>query len=371
MGGKVLELPAVEVTQGSHQLYSFAVDGKVLSQFASVSRVRRDDAEGLTGYQRPEVLSHISGIRKYIESEDAMLPNAIVVAFDSSVAFEPVRSGVDAGYSRLGLLTIPLADPETDDLPAGWIVDGQQRAAAIRNANVENFPICVTAFITEDSAEQRSQFILVNSTKPLPKSLIYELLPTTDAKLPEALERRRLPAYLLERLNFNPDSPFAGKVQMPTAPMGTIKDNSVLKMLESSISDGALCRFRGMGSDGHEMMLETLGNYWSAVAAVFPEAWSLPPRRSRLIHGAGIVSMGFVMDAIDERTRGPEITQLNVFESDLRQLAPVCHWTAGQWDFGHSLIRAWDDLQNTPRDVQLLANHLLHAYRTVVLKRSA
>ncbi len=45
------------------------------------------------------------------------------------------------------------------------MVDGQQRSAAIREARVEAFPICVTAFITESAAEQRSQFILVNSTK--------------------------------------------------------------------------------------------------------------------------------------------------------------------------------------------------------------
>jgi hypothetical protein len=77
------------------------------------------------------------------------------------------------------------------------------------------------------------------------------------------------------------------------------------------------------------------------------------------------------MDAIDERAVGDEVTSSPTFESDLRQLAPLCHWTAGQWEFGPGLVRAWDDLQNTPRDVQLLANHLLYAYRTAVLKRSA
>ena len=48
-------------------------------------------------------------------------------------------------------------------------MDGQQRCAAIRDAKVDRFPICVTAFITDSDIEQRSQFILVNSTKPLPK----------------------------------------------------------------------------------------------------------------------------------------------------------------------------------------------------------
>ena len=32
--------------------------------------------------QRPEVLSHIASIRRYLESEAPMIPNALVVAFD-------------------------------------------------------------------------------------------------------------------------------------------------------------------------------------------------------------------------------------------------------------------------------------------------
>jgi Winged helix-turn helix len=81
-----------------------------------------------------------------------------------------------------GVLVIPLDEEERP----GWIVDSQQRAAAIRDARVERFPIFLYAFITEEIAEQRAQFILVNSTKPLPKGLIHELLPATDAPLPIA-----------------------------------------------------------------------------------------------------------------------------------------------------------------------------------------
>ena len=60
---------------------------------------------------------------------------------------------------------IPLRDGKDCDKP-GWIVDGQQRSAAIRNAQVSAFPMCVVGFVAETDAEQREQFILVNSTKP-------------------------------------------------------------------------------------------------------------------------------------------------------------------------------------------------------------
>ena len=71
-------------------------------------------------------------------------------------------------------------------------------------------------------------------------------------------------------------------------------------MLENSISDGALYpyRFSRKGGADTDAMLSLLKDYWTAVSQVFREAWELPPRRSRLTHGLGIVSLGYLMDAI-------------------------------------------------------------------------
>src|SRR3954449_11118625 len=85
-----LSLPALAIRQTPGRvLYSFAVDGKQLPKFAAISRIKRDDAHEIAGYQRPESIAHIRTIRQYLETADAMLPNALVVAFDSRVRFEP------------------------------------------------------------------------------------------------------------------------------------------------------------------------------------------------------------------------------------------------------------------------------------------
>jgi DGQHR domain-containing protein len=254
----------------------------------------------------------------------------------------------------------------------GWIVDGQQRCAAIRDARVEQFPICVTAFITDSDADQRSQFILVNSTKPLPKGLIYELLPATGGILPTQLQVRRFPAQMLERLNHERDSPLCRLIHTPTTPEGVIKDNSVLKMLEHSISDGALYRFRDpiTGEGDADAMLALVGAFWAAVRETFPDAWGLPPGRSRLMHGVGIVSLGFVMDAIADRYSRVTIPGRAEFATDLAALKDLCRWTHGHWDFGPQAQRKWNELQNTPKDIQLLTNYLLFEYKARVWSRS-
>ena len=371
-GTMLLRFAALEVSQGARRtLYSFAVDGKILSQLTTVSRVHRGEASAIKGYQRPEVLSHIAEIRAYLESENPMIPNAVVVAFDRRVKFEPAVGCPESESCRVGTLVIPLDPTLPEKDRPGWIVDGQQRIAAIREARIDHFPICVVAFLTDDDQEQREQFILVNSTKPLPKGLIYELLPTTRTKLPSLLQQRRFPAYLLDRLNHDEGSPLRGMIRTPTVVNGLIKDNSVLKMLENSLSDGVLYRFRTQEGGGDmTAMLQILHAFWRAVADVFRDAWGIPPRRSRLMHGAGIVSIGFVMDAIADRYRQIGLPTLEQFRQDLEPLREACRWTDGYWDFGPGVQRKWNEIQNTHRDIQLLANYLLVQYKARVWNRA-
>ena len=62
-----MELPALKVMQGKNRvLYSFAVEGKDLQKFTTISRVARNSEEELEGYQRPEILSHIDEIKSYL-----------------------------------------------------------------------------------------------------------------------------------------------------------------------------------------------------------------------------------------------------------------------------------------------------------------
>ncbi|GAA0742637.1 DGQHR domain-containing protein [Dactylosporangium roseum] len=365
---QALRLPALEIRQGpNRRIYTFAIDGKHVGDIAAVARIRRDNQTRLHGYQRPESLAHVAAIRRYLDTDPSpLLPNAVVIAFDERVRFQADKNtGEGPAFVRPGTLIIPVVDEDDPDKP-GFIVDGQQRSAAIRDAKLEEFPICVTAFIADTHADQRSQFILVNSTKALPKGLIHELLPEASGALPAPLMVRQLPATLVERLNFSKTSPLHRMIQTPTNPNGLVKDNSVLRMLENSLSDGALYPYRGDNAGPNfGCMIAVLDNFWTAVAEVFPDAWNKPPRRSRLMHGAGIISMGYLMDAIaHQRATADEIVEVSEFAADLKAIADDCHWTEGVWPFDDG-DRAWNDLQNTTRDIQRLTDYLLAKYRSV------
>ena len=93
-------------------------------------------------------------------------------------------------------------------------------ACALEPLTERDFEVFVSAIICEDEEELRRQFILINNTKPLPKELIYELLPSVDG-LPQRLSSRSLAAHLTTKINYfkNGDAqnfPFFGVIRHHT-----------------------------------------------------------------------------------------------------------------------------------------------------------
>lgn len=374
---KTLAIDALRLEQSPGRvIYSFGIDGKQVPKFASVSRARRGEEDvALLGYQRPEVQKHITQIREYIESEGAMVPNAVVLAFGAGVRFvgrsekrggtQVVRSGAEPG-----ILEIPIYKKGEEKV--GFIVDGQQRLAAIRESRRDSFPVFAVAFVAESDDEQKEQFMLVNSTKPLPKGLIHELLPGVQGHLPPHLEKRKLPAELVAHLNHSEGSPLHRTIRTATNPSGRIADNSMLRILETSLSDGVLWEIAQVEEEGDkavEEMCKLLMAFWGAVREVWEDIWELKPRKSRLLHGAGVVTLGYLMEEMIVRYRGKEWPPQDYFVEQLELIKDDCHWTEGWWDFGKGQRRRWDEIQNVNKDVMLLMNHMTRVYRKASRRR--
>lgn len=362
---------AMEQTPG-RTIFAFGINGKLVPDFAVVSRARREgDDVSLLGYQRPEVQRHIAEIRDYLMSENAVLPNAVVLAFDSRVRFVEDDRYADAERRvRPGHLEIPLSTSHEEKV--GFVVDGQQRLAAIREAKCEQFPIYVIGFVAETDEEQREQFLLVNATKPLPRGLIHELLPGINGRLPSHLQQRQMPARLVEVLNNRPESPLYKTIRTATNPGGRIADNSMLRVFEASLSDGVLWEIGQIEDDedqAFECMVQLHCDFWAAVRHVWSDIWDLKPRKSRLLHGAGVVSLGYLLEQMVARCGDETLPDVEYFVGELERIKPECRWTSGWWDFGDGQRRRWDEVQNISRDVSMLANQLTRTYRLLLRAR--
>lgn len=359
---------ALHTTQGDGlDVYSFFIKGVDIMKVADISRVERDASDELKGFQRPEIRQHVKGIVDYLNQGNVLFPNAIIFAVSPDVKFSASRGtkpAGDEGIAEIGTLTIPIYE---EGKRVAWIVDGQQRSLALSQAVHCDIAVPVVSFVSDSLAVQREQFILVNKAKPLPTRLINELLPETSGiVLPRDLAARKVPSELCNLLNRDSGSPFYKLIKRASDRQGTeamVTDTALMTVIRNSMNHplGALAPYKSSGSEGVdvEAMYRILVTFWSAVKATFPDAWGKDPRHSRLMHSAGLVAMGLVMDRIYARLSVED--DVAAVQRELDKVAPACRWTKGTWE---NLGVAWNEIQNTPRDIKRLQDALVRTYAT-------
>jgi DGQHR domain-containing protein len=364
----VLARRALRIEQSPQfPLYLFSLTAKEILQVADISRVARDQAGELIGYQRPEVRQHISEITAYLDSDQVIFPNSIIMALPSTVRFTCSRGpNVNDGFATGGTLEIPV--PQDGDRRPGWLVDGQQRALALAKARRQDLAVPVNAFIADSVDVQRDQFLRINNTKPLPRGLVTELLPEVSTPLPPRLALRQMPSGLCDLLNSDPESPFYRLIRRASTPKAdrgdaVVTDTSIVNMLQESLTSpsGCLFPFRNMctGETDFDGIRRVLLLYWSCVRATFPDAWGRPPAESRLMHGTGIRAMGRMMDRIMATVDHVDEHAAKRIRDDLDVVAGHCRWTTGRWD---GLGMRWNEVQNVPRHLNEISNYLIRLY---------
>ena len=330
-----------------HEVFTFAATPREVLAFSEIERIGRNDEGHLRGFQRHQVASHIKEIRDYLQREDALLPNAVIVAFLDGVTIKDIGDGI-----------VEVEVDSTEQKP-GFVVDGQQRLSALATIEKGEFQVFVSALICKDYNELRQQFVLINNARPLPKSLIYELLPSVDG-LPERFTKRKYAAGIIDLLNSTSGSSLFCEVKQHTNPRGMLSDTAMQKLVMNSVSDGAIRKLM-QHEDFEGRSFELVNNFFHAVKTVFRPEWDgLGPRHSRLKHGAGIISLGFVMDEI-YAMQG--ISKKDGFIEGLNLLKRHTAWTSGEWKFSESDIRPWNGIQNTPSDIALLSDFLTQKIR--------
>ena len=332
-------------------VFTFLAKAEQIARIARIERAGRDDVGTLQGFQRPQIANHIREIRDYLEKPNSILPNAIVVAFMGQARLEQVSSP----KSRVRQLVI-----DTSNGPPGWIVDGQQRFTALSELRGRDFEVLVSGFLCETEEELQKQFILVNNTRPLPKALVYELLPKVG-DLPQRMSSRSQAALMTEALNYRKGSSLKGLIKQQTNPKGIIRDTVLQRVVMNSLSDGALRLYAGEDRLLLEQGVSMMSEFYHAVQHIFAEDWiGKTPKTSRLVHGTGIIALGYVMDFLNSVTGAATRDE---FANGLRLLKGRTAWSEGEWEFGAER-RRWNGLQNVPADIRQLSLYLVQ-----VLKR--
>lgn len=347
-------------------MYLFALAPDEVFQVADVSRISRDDAGKLIGYQRPGVRPHVNDIAEYLRGNEIVFPNALIMALDPDVRFRSSRGPrTGDGFATSGTLEIPIRP----DRKPGFLVDGHQRSLALSESNRSDLPVPVAAFVTDNLELQRDQFLRINNSKPLPRGLVTELLPEVALPISPRLSANKLPSAIVDELHRKEDSPFHGLVRRPSYAVderraAVIQDTSLIKMLKQSLqtSSGCLFPFRNVatGEADLDAIWHIVTTYWWGVRDTFPEAWGLPPTESRLMHGAGIIAMGRLMDRVMSSINPASSDARELVRVELQRIVDVCRWTSGNWDDLDGL--AWNDVQNTPKHVRELSNALIRRY---------
>jgi len=245
---KALKVQAFEMHQGVSVLYLFKTNASVL--FAAFSINRRSEHKD-EGYQRVLSPSRVEAVRRYIVDRKKSIPGAIIVAIDKAT-FD----------KKTGILTVPAGSD------AGWIIDGQHRAAGAALAALQGTDIefAVVAYNEMPQKSQVEQFITINrEAKNVPTSLYLDLLHNLSFKSLADQARERA-TDLATQLRRDEESPFFERIAATAAPKpGQISlVNFVRKILPHVTKDKGI-----LGAYSEREQAAVIGNYFRALSQVF------------------------------------------------------------------------------------------------------
>lgn len=316
--------------------------------------------------KQPVVRQHVNSIRAGLGEENALMLTTIVLGLTPDVRFRSSRGpDVSDGLSTAGTLEIPL-QTRAGRKPA-WLLDGYYRVLALGENERSDFAVPVCAIVADDPALLRQQFDRIHNTRPLPPEIPDLLFPRGTVPISPRLGPQELPDAVCNWLNNDPESPFRGLVGAKKEAKGA-QFPALRAALRAVVAEalsspyGGLFPYRNIATGETDVngLCNAVKTYWSAVKAVFTDAWGKTPKTSRLMHPVGIRTMGRLMNRVLPAIDLSADDRLQQTIAQLEKIRPVCHWTAGVWEELDGL--RWDKVEATPRHVNLLSNFLVRAY---------
>jgi DGQHR domain-containing protein len=274
-----LTIPAIPFKQRKTQMYIAAVPIEYLDDF-SIDIWDPRNIVGRRGYQRKPDEKRIKNIAKYFERPDAIMPVAGLLNIRESgrVRF------------KSGRLTIP-------DGVKVWVVDMQHRLKGLLWAlehgvlrpDSFKFPVVITEGLPQP--EEAAQFYVINTkSKKMDVALTRRLLiennkikDIADVK-PWEISAVRITIELNKWVRKNP---WLGRIREPNEERREehiATEKSFVSSLRQLLITGKYAQPRRAA--------KRLGNYWTAIQAVIPEAFE-EPKKSLIQKTPGVFAFNF------------------------------------------------------------------------------
>jgi DGQHR domain-containing protein len=262
---------ALKFEQNERELLMFSIPAKDL---VKISYFNPREIDRDTGIQRGFVPKRSKEIAKYIDSEEAVLANNIIINFE----LEKLGLNLEDVYNdRNKVLDLGKMIEKANSLKnvdeklkgkIGFVIDGQHRLRAFDYTEKKDFPLVVTALINLSLAEIAEIFVKINYyQKPVNKSLALDLLGISQDIFPQYYKLHKI----VKILNEDIESPFYNNIRMLGIGKGFISQASIIGAIEKYKIEKTL---KELGVTPNEKVLyDVVWNFFGAVSNVFKGYW--------------------------------------------------------------------------------------------------
>jgi len=288
-----IRIPATILKQKDKNLYLFKINSTLLAKVAYVTPRSEDNPDEL---QRVVNTPRAKEIGKWLQDENSLLPNAIVVDLKTNVEIEPT------GIPDQVTITIPNPD-ETDNCKIAYILDGQHRVKGFDYSEGIEFDLAVVAVHNVTENVRAKLFIDINSKQvKVDERLLLDLMAGT--RILESDDER---VYeVIKGLNEETSSALHNKIQfLPEQKHKWIKNTNMLAHLKPHIGNGGVIYNKTTAQQ-----IEIFNSYFNAFKEVFPDAWD-DQKNSVLTKSMGFEIMSGIFRDIKQRCDLYEGRQLN------------------------------------------------------------
>jgi DGQHR domain-containing protein len=266
-------IPAIKIMQNDRPILIFsmsAIDLKNISYF-NPRELDRDD-----GIQRPYKEQRSKDIAAYIDTEESVLANDIIVNIELEKNGLELKDIYDEKNNAINDKLLKTKSSTSKKI--AFVIDGQHRLRAFEYSTKKDYPLVVAALIDLSLAEVAELFVKINYyQKPVNKSLVLDLLGISADIFPQY--------YILHnvvlKLNEDIASPFYQKIKMLGLGKGYISQASIISSIEKYKIEKTL-RAAGI-KPSEEILFNVIWNYFSAVENVFESYWGSDKLLSKTI----------------------------------------------------------------------------------------